>query len=98
MSEAQSAESNGGAGENRTPDPLVANEMLSQLSYSPYRLFNLTYFYTVSNPKKLSTLKFSLAKLNTLKLLSSEILTRSVRACRVYEAGQAPYFKILLLG
>jgi hypothetical protein len=24
-----------GAGENRTPDPLVANEMLSQLSYSP---------------------------------------------------------------
>ena len=25
----------GGAGEDRTPDPLVANQVLSQLSYSP---------------------------------------------------------------
>ena len=36
MSESTSAdESNGGAEEIRTPDPLVANQMLYQLSYSP---------------------------------------------------------------
>ena len=29
------AKQNGGAGGIRTPDPLVANEVLSQLSYSP---------------------------------------------------------------
>ena len=37
-SESQSAESNGGAEEDRTPDPLLAKQVLSQLSYSPLKM------------------------------------------------------------
>ena len=42
----------GGAGESRTPDPLVANQVLSQLSYSPE-------FQAKQSIKKRSKLRFS---------------------------------------
>jgi hypothetical protein len=45
----------GGAEEDRTPDPLRARQVLSQLSYDP---FFLRYNFSVKLPMKLNLQKF----------------------------------------
>ena len=45
----------GGAEEDRTPDPLLAKQMLSQLSYSPYLKLSAVSFQSSADSWKLIT-------------------------------------------
>ncbi len=86
---------NGGADENRTRDPLLAKQVLSQLSYSPLAILKAqTSKSSRTKAARLSDLKLEILDLKMVGLGRLELPTSRLSGVRSSHLSYRPRFQV----